>query len=80
MGLVINIPPHKIIVANDGYDLGEYVKNYADVNGFHYFQVDYISEFEATTSFEGLLAKLKNFQSLDIGRQYNKFFLSFLIK
>jgi hypothetical protein len=72
-----NIPPHKIIVANDAVDLNLIVKNYADVNGYGYFQVYYVAEFEASSSFEGLLSRLKNFQSLDVNKTYNKRFLNF---
>lgn len=73
-----NIPAHKIIVANDCSDLHLYVKDYADKNGFEYLQVEYVVEFEATTSFEALYnGKLQEFKSLDINKTYPKKFLNF---
>jgi len=72
-----HIPPKKIIIANEAVDLYIEVKRYADLHNLDYFNVDWISTFEANISLETSHQKLYPIQTLDINRTYNKRFLNF---
>jgi len=71
------IPPNKIIISNEAADLYHEVKKYADSNNLPYFNVEWISVFEAMCSIESIQNQLRPMKTLEIDRVYNKRFLNF---
>jgi hypothetical protein len=71
------IPAGKIIIASEAADLYIEVKNYADANNLEYFNVHWVTVFQANVSIHTKLYNLRPLQTLDENRTYHKRFLNF---
>ena len=73
------IPAGKIVIANEAADLNIEVKKYADLMNLEYFNVHWITVFQAATSIttNNLKRSLRPLKTLDSNRTYTKRFLNF---